>query len=96
MSVMRYFHLHNKFGGGVVFYFCLIFIEIQVILNVLLVSEVQQNDSVTCIHIPIYSGASLVAQTVKNLPAMQQTLRFSFFIGYYKILSMVPRAKQVQ
>ena len=36
----------------------------------MLVPDIQQDDSL--IHIKLY-GASLVAQTVKNLPAMQET-----------------------
>ena len=40
------------------------------IYNVVLVSGVQQSDLVVRIHI---SGASLVVQMVKNLPAMQET-----------------------
>ena len=62
-------------------------------LNVLLVSEVQQSDPVTYIHISIYSGASLVAQMVKNLPAMQQTLRLFF---YYRLLQDTEHGSQGQ
>ena len=38
--------------------------------NVVLVSTVQQNEPAICIHT---SGASLIAQLVKDLPAMQET-----------------------
>ena len=36
----------------------------------MLVSTVQQNESAICIHI---SGACLIVQLVKTLPAMQET-----------------------
>ena len=38
--------------------------------NVVLVSTVKQNEPAICIHT---SGASLIAQLVKDLPAMQET-----------------------
>ena len=41
------------------------------IYNVMLVSAVQQSESI--IHTYICIGASLVSQTVKNLPAVQET-----------------------
>ena len=47
------------------------------IKNILLVSHIQHSDSniYVCVCVCVYyiNGASLLAQTVKNLPAMQET-----------------------
>ena len=48
----------------------LFFIGTKLLYNVVLVSAVQQSESAMCIHI---FGVSLVAQMVKNLPAMEET-----------------------
>ena len=63
------------------FYFFLIFIEIWLICNVVLVSYVQQSDSVLYIYIykTIYINSFFI---------------FSSIIGYYKILNIVPCAIQ--
>ena len=49
------------------------FIEVQLIYNIVLIYAVQQSGSVLYICIFIYIKASLVAQLVKNSPAMQET-----------------------
>ena len=43
--------------------------------NILLVSDIQHSDSDIYVYVCVYyiNGASLLAQTVKNLPAMQET-----------------------
>ena len=51
------------------------FIESQVIYNIVSVSGIQHSDSYIHVRVCVYyiNGASLLAQTVKNLPAMQET-----------------------
>ena len=68
----------------------------------MLVSSVQESDSVIQIHIHTLLRASLMAQLVKNPPATRETwvrslgCFFGLFsiIVYYKILSLTPSAQQ--
>ena len=60
------------------FYFYLFFIEVQLIYNVVLVSGIQQSDSVISIHTYVYIFLFQILS----------------FIGYYKILYIVPYAIQ--
>ena len=50
------------------------FIESQVIYNIVSVSGIQHSDSYIHVRVCVYyiNGASLLAQTVKNPPAMQE------------------------
>ena len=53
----------------------IIFIETQLIYNVVLVSDVQQIDCFVCVCVCVFvCVASLVAQLVKNPPEMQEPL----------------------
>ena len=53
----------------------MVFIESQVIYNIVSVSGIQHSDSYILVRVCVYyiNGASLLFQTVKNLPAMQET-----------------------
>ena len=51
----------------------IIFIEPQLIYNVVLVSDVQQIDCFVCVWVCVCI-ASLVAQLIKNPPVMQEPL----------------------
>ena len=74
-----YFLILSLFLYQLAFLFLLIFITVQLLYSVVLVSAVQQSESVIHKHISILSQiffslqSSLVAQTVEHLPTMRET-----------------------